>query len=110
MHPHPHPARMVGVSAEPREAERLLFGIRRGGRRSAGAAARLLIDGALRERVGLEPAVGNGLSAHDGEPVGPVLEPRLGTLERGELVAIVLEAARVELVLVEALVVLVAWL
>src|SRR3954451_3142627 len=77
---------------------------------SAGTAARLLFDGALGQRGGLEPRVGDRIPAHHREPVGPGLQPRLGPLERRELVLVVLGAAGVELVLVEPLVGLVTGL
>src|SRR5881392_2433374 len=57
--------------------------------------AALFLDGALGERVRLEPVVGNRVAALDREAVFAVGEPLLRALERGELVAQLLAQALV---------------
>ena len=61
----------------------------------------LLVDVALSGRLNFQALVRNRLAAEDRESVGAVGQPRLGTLQRGELLVEVLRAARVELLLVE---------
>src|SRR5450755_2112778 len=72
--------------------------------RPSGPLARLLLlDGVLGRRAGLEPAVGDRVAALHGAPVGARLQPGLGALQRGHLLAQILDATRRELVFVEVL-------
>jgi ketosteroid isomerase-like protein len=72
-----------------------------------GAAAGLLVDGAVGRRQGLESLVGDLLAADDRDPVGTGGETRLGALDGGELLLVILGEACVPLILIQALVALV---
>jgi hypothetical protein len=70
----------------------------------------LFVDRSLSERPGFEPSVGDRLATFDRKAVGTGGKSRLGALERRDLDLQVVPAALVELVLVEVLVVPIAWL
>ena len=59
------------------------------------------VRGSLRRRNRLEAFVRNRLAAFDRKPVRAGGQPRLGPLDRGELLAEVVRPSRVKLVLVE---------
>src|SRR3954447_10679608 len=68
---------------------------------AAALVPRLLLDGALRRRVGLEAGIGNRLATLHREPVRAVGQPLLGPLHRRELLAQAVGQAFVAFVLVQ---------
>ncbi|MDQ3866921.1 MAG: hypothetical protein M3304_08855, partial [Actinomycetota bacterium] len=68
---------------------------------AATPSPRLLLDRPLGRRLGLEALVGDRKAAFDGQAIRTGGQPLLGTLDRSQLVAKVVEAAGAKLVLVK---------